>query len=121
MTEFDIYTKQVEVGGKELKLRPLDGKHLPKMWAILTSTDDSSKLSKQELDKLSDEEKADLVKGMFTEENMTTIYQLCLHTMERSYPNKDEEGIKDFTSLNLMELFNVITDINMSRASGLTE
>lgn len=121
MTDFDIYTKEVEVDGKTLRLRPLDGEHLPLMWSILTESDTSSAMDKEDVEKLSEAEKSEMVKGMFTEENMRSIYKLCLHTMVRSYPKKDKEGLEDFTSLNLMKLFSVITDLNMNRAAGLSD
>ena len=114
MTTFEIYTKEVEINGKTLKLRPLDGKHLPVLWSVMTESNTDSTVSEDKLKKMSEEEKAELVKGMFTEDNMTKIHKLCLHTMVRSYPEQNVDALEDFVSVNLMELFSAVTTLNMN-------
>jgi hypothetical protein len=116
MTEFEIYSKVVTVGGKELRLRPLTGRFIGRLFKAINSVGDieeaiNSAGDLEEVDKT--KPKMSDMKEFLNEETMAAIHEVCLETMKRSYPDASKEGLEDFVTVNMFSLFEKVCEINL--------
>ena len=100
---FEIYTKEVKVGELTYKLRPLSGRFLPKLYAIINKFENMD-----EKDKTSS-----AAFKLLDEDSITKLHELLLETFKKSYPNENVEKLEEFVSQNLLQLFEPLMQVNM--------
>lgn len=115
MSIFTIYAKTVkittEAGEKEILMRPLSGRYLPKLYKVMTAfmdTDDS--------DVLSDKEKTKQFLEKLDSETLLNIHEMLVETLSKSYPDEKKENIDEFVSKYLFKLFPHLIEVNLSKA-----
>lgn len=110
---FEIYTKEVKIKGNDgtitkYKLRPLNGRHLSKVFDIVNV------LSKTGANKsLPQEEQAKLAFDAFDKNTIDKLHSITFETLKKSYPNESEEVLDEFTSQNLLFFMDAIISLNM--------
>jgi hypothetical protein len=94
---FDIYTKTVTIKGVTYEIKPLTGKHLPKLFGIakVLGGDDEDKMSKLE------------------DKHIEAIYELCLETFKKSYPHKSLDELEPFVTQNMLAIFPLVVEVNL--------
>lgn len=110
---FEIFTKEVEIesvsGKMKLKLRPLSGRFLPKLYKILKVF---------QTDMGEDDRKTDISSQEFlkklSEDVISDLHLISLETLKKSYPSANESDLDEFVSQNLMSLFPAIVEVNFN-------
>lgn len=101
---FDIYTKDVELKLKSgnsvtLKIRPLSGRFLPKLFSVASKFQGKSE---------------DEVSAIFSDEkSIADLHLLILETLKKSYPKEDVEALDEFASQNLFSLLEAVIEVNI--------
>ena len=95
---FEIYTKEVEIGGKTYSLRPLSGRFIGKLYSVIG--------------KLQGSDEKDIMSKL-DEDTMTKMYDICFETFKSSYPKEDEIKVSAFVSQNLMKLIEPVITVNI--------
>jgi hypothetical protein len=93
---FEIYKKTVQVNGVGYEIKPLSGKFLPKMFALMKTFQGS-----------------DDVVSKLDEATVATMHELCLETFKQSYPDKGIDDLDRFVSQNLVAIFPLVVDVNV--------
>ena len=106
MVTFDIYIKEVEIetctGKQILRLRPLSGRFLPKLYSVLKSFGMGGTAVKPE----------ELFDSL-DEITIKNIHELILETLKKSYPEQKEVILDEFVSQNLLKLINALVEVNL--------
>lgn len=100
-TLFEIYTKEVDIKGKKLEFRPLSGRYLPKLYAVMS-----------EVEKNKDKD-GNIGVQAFSEDTMSKLHTLVLETLKKSYPDEEESILDEFASQNLMHLLQPLIEVNV--------
>ncbi len=101
---FEIYKKDVTIGGKTYCLRPLSGRHLPKLYSVMQKFNDvneateGSKASLEALD----------------ETTVTKLHSLAFETFKKSYPDTDADNLDEWISQNLLLLLEALITVNIN-------
>ena len=95
---FEIYKEEVDIKGTKYELRPLNGRFLPKLYAIMGKFND-----------MKEEE------GSFPldEEATAKLHEIAFQTFKKSYPNKSDEELDEFVSQNLLLLIEPLIKVNI--------
>jgi len=109
---FEIYKKEVKIkdsmgNTNTYVLKPLSGKHLPKLYSLL-----------QVLSTLEDKGTNEDVLAMMDEKLVTTVHELVLVTLCKSYPKESEEDLDDFVSQNLFQFISPLVEVNVGSGSN---
>lgn len=103
---FEIYTKEVEIdtlmGKEKFRLRPLNGRHFPKLMAVMTNL------------KSNGSEDANNTLSKIDETTSANLHYLILETLKKSYPNEDVEKLDEFTTQNMFVLITPIIELNIN-------
>lgn len=103
---FEIYTKEVEIdtlmGKEKIKLRPLNGRHFPKLMSVMTKLQSDG----------SEDAKSTLLR--IDEATSANLHYLILETLKKSYPNEDVEKLDEFTTQNMFALITPIFELNIN-------
>lgn len=102
--EFSIFTKEVEIDGTTYKLRPLSGRFLPKLYAVI------SKIDLKEGEDVSNEE----MMKMLDEANIVNLHFIALETFKKSYPDKNVDELDEWVSQNLLNLLGSLIEVNLN-------
>lgn len=99
---FDIYIHEVEIDGEKYRLKPLSGKYLSKLFNIISSSNIK--------------EGEDIDMSSFDESMLLSMHEVCLKTLETSYPQEDKDKLDIFVSQNLMALVEAVFKTNFKEA-----
>ena len=106
MTQFEIYTKLVNIKDSEYKIRPLAGRFLPKLYSIFAKIEADRK-----------EHGEDNFLRALDEQTILFTHELCLETMRKSYPDRDAVLLDEFVSQNLWAVFSAVAEVNLNNKS----
>lgn len=108
MTEmFEIYSKEIEIDGLTYKLRPLSGRFLPKLYAIISKFEGVKE----------GEDNTEAAFKLLDEDSISKLHELMLETFKKSYPKEDPEKLDEFISQNMLKLFGPLMEVNLNMAS----
>jgi hypothetical protein len=111
---FDVYVKDVKVktktGEVSLKIRPLSGKYLPKLYAAI------GKLSFSDDAELSDAERSKQFLQSLDEAAVQNLHEVVLETLKKSYPGEPVESLDEFASQYFIQLFPLVIEVNLGSA-----
>jgi len=115
---FEIYTKEVEIkepSGNvvKYKLRPLNGRFLPKLYSVIGKMQGNQK----ELEGLSDEEKNIKSFESLDEDTVNKLHSLVFETLKKSYPKEDEDLLNEFASQNLLQFLGALIEVNLGNGN----
>jgi hypothetical protein len=97
---FEITTRDVVIKGETYKLRPLTGRFLPKLYAILAKAP-------------KDQDQEGVMKMFADEQVVQNLYDIAVETLKKSYPEKDITQVEEFVSQNLLALFQPLIELNL--------
>jgi hypothetical protein len=103
--EFEVFTKEVEINGQKYKLRPLSGRHLPKLFNVIKKIEVNEGSTNNEA--------VSSFLSKIDEETIQDLHSLGLETLKKSYPNSNQETLDEFVTQNLFKLFEAITQVNI--------
>jgi len=101
---FEIYTKEVDIGGKTYSLKPLSGRFLPKLYSVMKKFNSVTEGSKGE----------DNTLEALDEDTITKLHLLSLETFKKSYKDVDEAQLDEWISQNLLLLLEALITVNIS-------
>lgn len=96
--------KSVEIDGRPYNLRPLTGRFLPKLFAVLQSFNF----------KQGEEIDTSEVMKSFDEATVQKLHELLLETFKKSYPKEDAEKLDEFVTQNFLQLFPALIEVNLN-------
>lgn len=99
---FEIYTKEVVIGDKTYKLRPLSGRFVGKFYALMSKLNTATK------------EDGSMDMSKLDEKIMTDLYDLTLDMFKCSYPKEDVGQLEGFVAQNLFKLIEPLIQVNMN-------
>jgi len=95
---FDIYTTEVEINNEKYTLRPLSGRFIGKLYSVIG--------------KLQADDEKEVIKQL-DEDTMNKFYEIAYETFKSSYPNIEDDKVKQFVSQNLIKLIEPIVKVNI--------
>lgn len=102
---FEIYTKTIEVeamsGKQSIKVRPLNGRHFPKLLNIVKKFQNVGQESSKFFEALDEETAKDL-------------HLIILETLCKSYPDIPRDQMDEFVTQNLFALMGPIFEVNIN-------
>jgi len=115
---FEIYTKEVEIKSPngemiKYKLRPLAGRFLPLLYAVVNKMQKQSK----GLESLTDDERSEKAFDSFDEETTGKLHTLVFESLKATYPDKDANELDQFASQNLMQFFGALIEVNLGNGT----
>jgi hypothetical protein len=113
MSVFEIYTKAITLkttgGDREFKLRPLSGKHLPKLYKVMKIF-----MGQEETEGLTEAEKNQKFFDKLNEETIADLHSMLVETFVKSYPQDSKDEIDEFVSQNLIALMPALIEVNFN-------
>ena len=105
ITENNIYTEQFKFKNRDgtegiIEIRPLAGKHLPKLYAVVGKLREAKGSN------------AEVSLAALDENTMETLVQLCTVTIKRSFPSESDDKIDEFVSSHFLKLMTAIMSVN---------
>jgi len=115
---FEIYTKEVEIkepSGNvvKYKLRPLNGRFLPKLYSVINVMQKANEINKD----LPDEERNAKALESFDEDTVGKLHTLIFETLKSSYPKEDDKQLSEFASQNLMSFIGALIEVNIGNGN----
>lgn len=98
---FEIYTKDVTIGGKTYSLKPLSGRFLPKLYSVMTKFNEAKEGEEVSMNRLD-------------EDTVAKLHELSLETFKKSYPDEDADKLDGWISQNLLLLLEALITVNIN-------
>jgi hypothetical protein len=102
---FELYRKDVTIDGVTYSLKPLNGRHLPRLFGVLKS-----------MSKMKEGATNEDIFDALDEETIAKAHEICLETFKKSYPNEPVESLDSFVSQRLMNLLPAVIELHMNNA-----
>jgi hypothetical protein len=113
MSVFEIYTKAITIktagGDREFKLRPLSGRHLPKLYKVMKVF-----MAEDVDERLPEAEKNRQFFDKLAEDTIVDLHSMLVETLVKSYPQDSKEEIDEFVSQNLIALLPALIEVNFN-------
>lgn len=98
---FEVYAKDVTINGKTYTVKPLPGKHLPKLYKLIGKMQGIS----------GDGDKVFEVLG---EESVADLHELAVEMLHRSNPAASKDDVDLFVSQNLIAILPVVLEVHFN-------